>query len=316
MKKLLIILLISAMPLISAQELTICFYDIDDSLELTPDRLKLISCKIEEHRPDIIMFAGIKNKEELHLLKAEFPEFTFTETVNAADKNSHLVFMAKMKPEIFQPVTDLKYVIKNNIELPVRRGFIYAAINNNGYILHVLAAHLKNRDKHPVYNQTDMRRYEARLLRQTVNQIMKKNPEANILIMGNMNDTCGKSPIKDIYNRRFGITKRLFDLRPLDDMNVSWTFLSRERDEYERIDYAIVSSSLIPEIMFDKNKIISSRTWEKASSHRPLCIAVSCIDRPLWTKGMLESIFPNAIRTPEYISPPIGAKRKRGSNQQ
>ena len=96
-------------------------------------------------------------------------------------------------------------------------------------------------------------------------------------------------------------------------MNVSWTFLSRERDEYERLDYAISSSALIPEINFHLNQVIHSKKWEKGSTHRPISVSISCQDRSLWTKEKINSVFPNAIRTPEYIKTPpsIGEKRKK-----
>lgn len=291
--------------IVSAKDLNLCFYDIDKNKTGTENRIRQISKNLQDSEADIIIMAGVKDEQELQQIKSPLKNFIYSQLVNGEDKNSHLAYLSKQKPYEFKAVSDLQYIIKAGIKLRVQHGFIHAIFNQNGYFLHIFGADLKNREKHPIYNQTDMRRYEARQLRGLINSVLKKDPEANILILGNLNDTCGKSPIKDIYNRRFGIEKRLLDLRPLDKMNVSWTFLSHERDEYERIDYAIASSHLIPEVMFNKNRIISTKKGGNASSHRPIQISISCQDRPLWTKEKINLVFPNTIRDPAYNSPPI-----------
>jgi hypothetical protein len=205
---------------------------------------------------------------------------------------------------------DITYSIKKDVRLPVRHGFIDAVFNIDGYTLHLFGACLKDRTGHPLYSQYDMRRYEARELRKLITALIKKEKYPNVLLLAGLNDTCGKSPVKDIYNRRFGIEKRLFDLRPVDSINVSWTALDEVRDEYERIDYAIVSSGLIPEVDLDETMIIEHADWRAASSHRPLIVTVKCTEQPLWTKEKLDNKFPHTIRNPGYN---IGQKRKRGT---
>ena len=194
----------------SSENLAICFYDIDANKRMNKARMQVILDHLRQAKADIIILAGVKNESEIKNIKSKLKKFTYSQLVKGEDKNSHLAFLSKEHPESFQAITNLKYKIKNSIELLVQRGFFHATINKNGYILHIFGADLKNRDKHPRYNQTDMRRYEARLLRKLVNALFKKDKTTNVLIMGNLNDTCGKSPIKDIYNRRFGIEKTPF----------------------------------------------------------------------------------------------------------
>lgn len=312
---LLLLICTSFISTLAATPLNLVFFDLDASLPMSDERLDRITAILKQSNPDIIILAGVKSESELKMINTGLPGYSFAKTVNGKDKSSLLVFLAKNPPASFQAVTDLKYVIKDDIQLPVQKGFIHAVIDQDKYQLHILGADLKNRDKHPVYNQTDMRRYEARLLRHLATEIIKKNNQANIMVLANLNDTCGKSPVKEVYNRRFGIEKRLFDLRPLDKLQVSWTHFSPETDEYERIDYAIVSSPLIPEIDLEKTRIIDYEDWRKVSSHRPFIVSIDCLDRPLWTKEKIDTIFPNAIRTPASVSipPEIGEKRKRGS---
>ena len=306
---------ISCLNALASPQLSLCFFDIDSSQPMSEEKLDRLTAILKQSTPDIMVLAGVKSESELKIINARLSGYSFFKTVNGEEKNSLLAFLAKKPPSSFQAITGLKYVIKDEIQLPVRKGFIHAVIDQDKYQLHILGADLKNRDKHPLFNQTDMRRYEARLLRHLATEIIKNNNQANIIVLANLNDTCGKSPVKEVYNRRFGIEKRLFDLRPLDKLQVSWTHFEPETDEYERIDYAIVSSPLIPEIDWENTKIIDHESWRQASSHRPFIVSIDCQDKPLWTKEKIDAVFPNAIRTPPTVSipPEIGEKRTRGS---
>lgn len=293
-------------------KLICCYYDITHptSTELTEKRLKIITEQLNNSEASVVILAGLTDNGMLNKIEKTLAGFSFYQLVETADKTSRIALISKIKPEKFERLTDIKYSIKKDIELPVQRGFIHAVFNIKGYRFHLYGAHLKNRKKHPIYNQTDMRRYEARKIRKiitdTINAENKK--PANILLLAGLNDTCGKSPIKDVYNRRFGIEKRLFDLRPVDSMNTSWTSLDENRDEYERIDYAIISSGMMPEIAMKETMIIENDKWEQASSHRPLIVTVNCADKPVWTKEKITKEFPNAIKCRKFK---VGEKPKR-----
>ncbi len=297
------------------KNVSICFYYLDASLEFSRQRIGEIVNTLRKADAKILVLAGVKIVEVLKSIAAQFTKLTFSRIVKAHDSDSNLAMLSSIEPAEFNAITNIEYVIRDGIKLPVMRGFMHAIMDIDGYLLHIIAADLKNREKHPEHNQTDMRRYEARRLRQVINDIQKKDIASNIMLLGNLNDTCGKSPIKDIYNRRFGINKRLFDLRPLDKLNVSWTYLCSERDVYERLDYAIVSSALIPEVDYDKLRIVYSSDWQKASTHRAIVVHVSPAERVPWTDDKINQAFPYTIRTPEYVSmpPPIGEKRLRGT---
>jgi len=197
----------------------------------------------------------------------------------------------------------------------LQTAFLHATFDINGYIFHVFGANLKDRSKHPLYNQYDMRRYEARRLRALITKVIKseKKHPANIVLLAGLNETCGKAPVKDIYNRRFGIEKRLFDLRPVDSLNVSWTFLNRSIDEYERIDYIIISSGIMPEVLLDETMIIENPNWSEASMHRPVIVTIRSEDMPVWSKEKIDKEFPKTIRSCKFH---IGQKRKRGTTIQ
>ena len=116
-----------------------------------------------------------------------------------------------------------------------------------------------------------MRRYEARLLRGVVTGIMKKEPNANILVMGDLNDTRNSGPIAVIRGDKVKEELKLVDLRPKDSEGCCWTHWWRREDSYGRIDYAFVSKGLLPEIESGRNRIVHTPSfWLKASDHRPI----------------------------------------------
>lgn len=284
-----------------ANDVTFCFFDTDGLADSSNEgKFKAVADTLADIDADVVTLASVQDETALKRLADKLDRYPYSKLVVGPDPQRHLAMLAKISPERFATVKDGRYNVKSRetnklASLPTRRGFAHALFNFDGYRLHVIGAHLKSREKHPEFNQTDMRRYEARLLRYYVTDIMKNDPDANILVMGNLNDTCGKSPIKDVYNRRFGVDKRLFDARPLDQNRTSWTCWNAKTDSSERIDYAIVSSSLVPEIVRKKTRIHDRPDWFQASSHRPIIVTIRTKDVDPWTKEALDERYPNTI---------------------
>lgn len=277
------------------REISICFYDLNKFTSgENPERKALLKQFIKEINPDILVLSGIKDEKTLGEIRAFLPDAKFAKMIEADDKERHIAIISKIQPQETKELTDLKYEIKD-IELPVKRGFLHCIFKSGEYSFHLIAADLKNRDKVEEFNQTDMRRYEARLLRYYVTGIIKEDNESNIIIAANLNDTCAMAPVKEIYNRRFNIIKKLYDIRPLDSLNTSWTHWNCDSDDYERIDYFIATSSLLPEVSREKTRIFENTNWDKISMHRPVVTTIVCKDEERWTKEKLDSVYPNAI---------------------
>ena len=285
---------------VAQEKIRCCYYDIDcgDNAPMTKQRKEIITEQLRKSKASIIVLAGLRDKAMLDSLLKDFKDFTFSGIVETESHSTRIAMIAKIKPKKFEVLTDQKYNIKKGIPLPVERGFIHAVFDINGYILHIFGANLKDRTKDLLYNQYDMRRYEARALRKLITAAIKEDKKhpANILLLAGLNDSCAKAPVKDIYNRRFGIKKRLFDLRPVDSLNVSWTYLNDTIDEYERIDFAIVSFGIIPEIIFDDTVILENPKWYTASTHRLIIVTVIPVDKPEWSKEKISTIFPKTIK--------------------
>jgi endonuclease/exonuclease/phosphatase family metal-dependent hydrolase len=153
------------------------------------------------------------------------------------------------------------------VVLRVARGIINVDIDiGNGHRLKVMAAHLKSKAYHPL-GQTEMRRNEARILRQHIAAALKQDPECRLLVAGDLNDHPISAALRDIIELAEG---PLIDLRPLDQSRTAWTHFSADYDIYSRIDYLLASPKLADEAVPSKCGLIDAATALQASDHRPL----------------------------------------------
>ena len=238
--------------------------------------------------PDVLMFSELGGEKALadlmeHLKKAG-GEYKFGRVMYGADKTRCLGVISKFPPLKIDEITDRFYQLRPKFNkkaplesVPIQRGFLYVVFQRNGYNLHVIEAHLKARLFHYRYNQTDMRRSEARQLRHVVDDILKSDPKANILVVGDFNDVYSSSSIAAIRGDHKKL--KLIDLKPKDKRNSTWTHWWKQEDEYGRIDYAFVTPGLLPEINRKKCRVVHLPDyWLYASDHRPLFIVVKLKD--------------------------------------
>ena len=83
---------------------------------------------------------------------------------------------------------------------------------NSRYRFVLFNAHLKSKRPVGFADQAAMRLDEARVLRRLVVKRLNANPDENLLVVGDLNDTPNTDPIKDLIGRR---APRLVDLRPV-----------------------------------------------------------------------------------------------------
>lgn len=310
----LMILLFSFSEL-SCEEIKVLYYNLWNYFvpgEMTYPKKKEESKKaivelIKEADPDIFMMVEMGTELALEdlmkKLKAEGYSYPYTAIMHGRDPMRHLAMISKYKALEVNKVDNLSYMLRPKTkgaekeELLVSRGFLHVIFNFKGYKLHIISAHLKSKIPDPKFHQTQMRRYEARALRSYAKDILSEEPEANILIVGDMNDTFDSSALEILrgsMNKKN--TKKFFDLRPLDQRGCSWTHWWDDYDDYARIDYTLASYSLLPEIKYDKNRIFHlPEFWIAASDHRPLYIYIDTEDKELYNDGKIEKVFPEAV---------------------
>jgi endonuclease/exonuclease/phosphatase family metal-dependent hydrolase len=256
--------------------------------------------------PDIIMISEIGGEPALndflaHLKKAGL-NYSFGTVMYGADRTRHIGCIAKFAPIFVRKNYDLTYNIKpkSGKELEkvyVQRGFLHVLFDIDGYKLNIINAHFKSRLPNPRYNQTDMRRLEARLLKYYVNALIKKFPKANVLVTGDLNDVYSSNPLVTLRGVNQKQPKRLYDLKPVDSGGASWTHWWKKEDSYGRIDYLLASSSLLPEIDFEKTEIYHNPDfWLYASDHRPVMTVINTKDKKAWDKTKIDKKFKDGIR--------------------
>ncbi|MFT5129548.1 MAG: endonuclease/exonuclease/phosphatase family metal-dependent hydrolase [Rhodothermales bacterium] len=247
----------------------------------SPDSYAAVASIIGKASADIVVVQEIRGQEAAEHLRAAVAEngaeYPFLTVVEASDMFRKLAVFSRIKPSKIAHNTTASYTIKDEI-VPVRRGFAYCQFQLGDYSFHLIAAHLKS----PVYHrlgQTDMRRYEARQLRYFIDEILKENLEANILVVGDLNDNIDSSPLKTILYRRYKFNKRLYDIRPVDTQNTSWTYYYGTTDNYGRVDFALASFGMLPEFIMDRCELRSDSIWNLASDHRAVVVTFMPVEQ-------------------------------------
>jgi len=250
----------------------------------SPESRDMVIAILANLSPDIAVLTEVGGQDGLNeivdLLKKTGVAYPFSSLVQGEDLERNIAVISKIAPVRVQHDTASIYNLGGRATR-VQRGFAHLVFKwDNGYTLHLLGAHLKSK-MFDARGQTDMRRYEARLLRYAVNKILAADPKAHVLVVGDFNDTPDSSPVNTLCDRRAPIARQLFDLRPVDHNNLAWTQLQEEADTYSRIDYAMASYSLLPEIVYEKTLIPPIADWYIASDHRPLLITLVPEDKPM-----------------------------------
>ena len=190
-----------------------------------------------------------------------------------ADPTRRLALLSRFPIVANHSVGDLAYTIGGRTHR-CQRGILDATLQvTPSYRLRVIGVHLKSRREVEEADQAVMRRHEAVLLREHVERVLEAEPEVNLLVYGDFNDTKNEQPIKVIQGR-FGEKHYLRDLWLQDADGHRFTYYWNVADSYDRIDYAFVSDGLWPEVEAERSCIAKDADWLKASDHRPLVVVV------------------------------------------
>ena len=205
-------------------------------------------------------------------------DYSYREWVQGADEVRHLSLLSKF------PIVERNSRHQVHVELDgqtwlMNRGILDVTVEiNPDYRLRLVGAHLKSRREVPEYDQARMRAKEARHLRTHLDRILETSPDTNLMLFGDLNDTKNEYPIRQIIGLR-GTPNYMMDLWLRDTRDEHWTFYWKTADEYSRIDYLLVSPSLIREVVTEKCGIDDSPFWNEASDHRAIYAAIFPLDQ-------------------------------------
>jgi endonuclease/exonuclease/phosphatase family metal-dependent hydrolase len=224
-------------------------------------------------------------------LKREGADYPYWEHVSAADTNIHVAVLSKFPIVARRSHTNDSFVLLNRRH-HVKRGFAEVDIRvNERYQFTLLTAHLKSKLAAFEADEQELRDEEAAILRQKVEAILTANPNANLIVAGDLNDVRDSKPVRTIIAA--GRKNALHDTRPAeqngDDQpnnnprypapQITWTHFYGKEDSYRRIDYILLSKGIAKELVTEKTFIIKIPNWGIGSDHRPVVATFIAGDR-------------------------------------
>jgi len=217
-------------------------------------------------------------------LEADGLSYPHSEWVPGADTNIHVAVLSRFPIVARRPHTNESFLLYGR-RFRVSRGFAEVDIQTStNYSFTLMTAHLKSRRVSARADEAELREQEAILLREKIDAFFMVNPNGNLIVLGDFNDTKDSAAIRTIRGHgKFA----LIDTRPaerngdyigrgssrLDPMTVTWTHYFGREDTYSRIDYIFLSSGMAREWNATETYVLAAPNWGLASDHRPIVAA-------------------------------------------
>jgi endonuclease/exonuclease/phosphatase family metal-dependent hydrolase len=223
-------------------------------------------------------------------LAAEGLDYPHWEHVSGWDTNIQVAVLSKFPIAARRPHTNESFLLFGR-RFRVSRGFAEVDLKvNDRYSFTLLTTHLKSRRPVPDADEAELRAEEARLLREIIDARLTANPNANLVVLGDLNDTYDSASTRAVVGRG---KHALIDPRPAerngDDQphpnprynprNVTWTHHYGVEDTYGRIDYLLLSRGLAREWIKEQTYVLALPNWGVGSDHRPLVATFVAEDR-------------------------------------
>ena len=245
-------------------------------------------------RPDVLALEEMGTTNALlelrAALRADGLDFPFWEHVTGADTNIHVAILSRLPIIARQPHTNESFLLDGR-RFRVSRGFAEVEIQaEKNFTFTLLAAHLKSRRPSPEADEAELRLQEARLLRALVDERLKADPNARLVVLGDFNDVKNSPSTREVIGRgKFKLTdtrpaERNGDTAPnpnprYEPRNVTWTHYYGVEDTFSRIDYILFSPALANHRLPVETYIPTVPNWGIGSDHRPIVAGFSTNER-------------------------------------
>jgi endonuclease/exonuclease/phosphatase family metal-dependent hydrolase len=245
-------------------------------------------------KPDVIALQEMGSPgalEELRTsLKAEGLDLPYWEHVLGSDTNVHVAILSRFPFTARRPRTNDNFLLGGR-RFRVSRGFgeVDVQVGPN-YSFTLLTAHLKSKRPVPQAEEAEWRLEEAKLLREEIETRFGANPNVNLVVLGDFNDTKDSASTRAVIGRG---KHKLVDTRPAErngdhamtghppssSRKITWTHYYALDDSYSRIDYILLSPGMAREWLADETYVLAVPDWGIASDHRPLVATFQAEDR-------------------------------------
>jgi endonuclease/exonuclease/phosphatase family metal-dependent hydrolase len=265
-----------------AEEFVFASYNLEDYFQASdfPDGREKVSKSpksiaaeihvIQDIHPDILgvcemgppnEFTGFQSQ-----LKAAGLDFPYTEYVQGPDPERHVALLSRYPIAARQSLPDVPYAMDGREE-KIDRGILDVTVAIGQEKVRFIGVHLKSKLKDTWEDQAELRRNEAHLLRRHLDDVMDADPAALLVAYGDFNDTKNSPSLKEVMGPRRS-DRALRDLWLRDSVGDHWTEYWDAADVYSRIDYILVSRTLMPNVDLSKSYVYRSPYWNEASDHR------------------------------------------------
>lgn len=288
---------------LQAETFRVATYNVENYLDKPTESRRYVKsnaakAKIRETiraaKPDVLALEEIGNVSALmelrDSLKQEGLDYPHWEHVTGFDTNIHVAVLSRFPIVARRPRTNDNFLLSGR-RFQVSRGFAEVDIKvNDQYTFTLLAAHLKSRRPVPEADEAEMRLEEAKLLRAKVDALLTANPNANVIVLGDFNDTKDSKSTKAIIGRG---KNKLLDTRPAErngdnlpnpnpiwePINITWTHYYGKEDTYSRIDYIMLSPGMAREWVEGETYIPTIANWGIGSDHRPVVATFEAVNK-------------------------------------
>ena len=200
-------------------------------------------------------------------------DFPYSEYLQAADGSRRVALLSRTPILEHHSQNDLPLRV-NGVTLHSPRGILDVTIESSpGEKIRILCVHLKAKLEVAEYDEKDLRLAESQYLRRYVRDILRTDPAARLVLMGDFNDTKNEKAIWQIMGRPEW-PDSLKALSLTDDRGELWTEFWSAADIYSRIDYIMVSKKLEGEVDFGQSGICRPPFWNEASDHCPVYLTL------------------------------------------
>jgi endonuclease/exonuclease/phosphatase family metal-dependent hydrolase len=280
-------------PVLSAETFRIATYNVENYLDQPTETRRVKSAeakaKVRESilalKPDVIALQEIGSLSALQELRASLKagglDFPHWEHVTGFDTNIHVAVLSKFPFTVRRPHTNDNFLLSGR-RFRVSRGFAEVDVQvNPNYTFTLITAHLKSKRPVPQADETEMRLEEAKMLREKIDARFAANPNINLVVLGDLNDTKDKPSTKVVIGKG---KQKLVDTRPAErngdnapsenpryePRSITWTHHYGVEDSYSRLDYLLLSPGMAREWVTNETYILTLPNWGVGSDHRPL----------------------------------------------
>ncbi len=276
---------------LGTNEIRIASYNVENYI-LMPRRIAGRLCtnagKPESEKEAVVKMIGMVHPDVLGLMEMGEPkqledlkrllkkagfDFPYSEYLQGNDTTRHVALLSRFPIVERHSRGDLPLWV-HGMTLHSPRGILDITVEPSpGYRLRILCVHLKAKLEVAEYNEAELREAESREVRRSIRDILSKDADTRLILMGDFNDTKNEKPIWQIQGKP-DWPDSLRALPLADDRGEFWTEYWSGADIYSRIDYIMISKKLEGEIDTAQCGIARPSFWNEASDHCPVYLSI------------------------------------------